>query len=195
MAARHHSFPARTPVPGKARRQRVKFVSTPVRIEEKSITGPARRKGGLIGMLMVRAPLTTLRLEYKKYYRFSFPYRIYARIFLTRRREIAGEIEIIVDAVTGKCAVNDSTTIELVESSGKLFMDGTFDMDIEEAGNTALEFAKRIVSRIGRSVPTFGAAPEPEYFYRPIWAAYYGDPQDKTCRYLPFEADGHTFKR
>lgn len=126
-----------------------------------------------------------MRLEYKKFYRFSFPYRICARIFLTRHREIAGEIEIIVDAAT----------IELVESSGRLFMDGTFDMDIDEAGHTALEFAKRIVSRIGRSVPTFGAAAEPGYFYRPIWAAYYGDPQDRACRYLPFEADGHTFKR
>lgn len=173
----------------------MELVSTPVRIEEHSIRGQARRKGGLLGMVMVRQPLSILRLEYKKYFRFAFPYEVLARIFPFRRKEIAGKMEVFVDAVSGNCAVNTVTTIELVTVEGLPFMEGAMDMEVQEAHDIAHAFGKRIVTRIGKTVPTFDECPEPEHFYRPVWIAYYGDPEDKTCRYLPFEADGHTFKR
>lgn len=173
----------------------MKLISTPVRIEENAIRGQARRKGGLLGMFTVRQPLTLLRIEYKKYYRFIFPYEILARIFPFRRREIAGNMEMLVDAISGNCAVNSGIAIELAETEGIPFMDGAMDMEVEEAHGIAYDFGKRIITRLGRSVPRFGECADPEFFYRPVWIAYYGDPKDKSCRYLPFDADGHTFKR
>ena len=146
-------------------------------------------------MIIVRPPLTLLRLEYKKFFRLVFPYDIVARVFPFRRREISGNMEIIVDAISGSCAVNNAVSIELIPAKGKLFMDGTMDMEVQEAHDIAITFGRRIVTRLGRSVPHFGDCLEPEFFYRPYWIAYYGNPENKKCRYLPFEADGHAFKR
>lgn len=58
----------------------------------------------------------------------------------------------------------------------------------------AEDFARRIVMRMCRNLPTFGEA-SCETFFRPYWMAYYGQPDGEKPRYLPFEADGLTFKR
>ena len=174
----------------------MELISTPVRIAEADIKGQAKRKGGLIGLVMLAgSPLTLLRVEYKKYFRFFFPYEIVARVFPFRRREFNGDMEIIVDAISGSCAVNNAVDIELIQVEGHVFMDGTLDMEMQEAHDIAIEFGRRVLTRLGRSVPHFGECLEPDVFYRPFWIAYYGDPKDKKCRYLPFGADGHAFKR
>ena len=63
-----------------------------------------------------------------------------------------------------------------------------------EAGERAKNFARRVVMRLCRNLPHFGDV-RCESFFRPYWIAYYRDPQGTRPRYLPFEADGLTFKR
>lgn len=173
----------------------MELISTPVRIPEEKIRGKAKGKGGLIGkVLLWKQPMTLLRLEYLKFYRFAFSYDVTVRVFPAKKRDLTGKIEIIVDAMTGKCAVND-IHIDLCETEGRHFMDGRFDMEVPPAHDLAQGFAKRIVMRLTKGTPIFGECLEPEYFYRPYYIAYYGDPEDKACRFLHFEADGHTFKR
>jgi len=164
-------------------------------VPEADIHKVAKGKGGLLGKLFVRAPLTELRVEYKKYYRCVFTYAVNAKLFLFKRKEIQGKIEIIVDAFSGKCGVNNSYPFSLEKVEGRLFLDGKYDMSENEAHAAAFEFARRVVLRLARSAAEFGEYSKPECFYRPHWMAYYGDPKEKDCRYLPFEADGHTIKR
>lgn len=170
------------------------FSATPVRVSKESVLPQAKGKGGLLGRLFVRESLFQLILEYKKYYVIRLPYTIEARKFPFRRRTMDGALSIVVDALQGGCAVKDSD-IPLEQAEGPIFQEGVNDMDEEEAVTTARNFAAKILLRLCRNFPTFGEA-EIDFFYRPHWMAYYGDPRNcAKPRYLPYEADGMTFRR
>lgn len=173
----------------------MEFVSTPVCLPEEAIHKKARGKGGLLGKIVLfKRPLTLLRLEYLKFYRMTLPYDVTVRVFPAKRRELTGSIEVIVDAMTGKCAVNNGP-IHLEKAEGSPFMDGRYDVGTDEALQIAENFANRIVTRLTKGIPRFGECEAPEYFYRPHYIAYYGEPESPDCRFLHFEADGQTFKR
>ncbi len=173
----------------------MEMVGTSVCVREDQIRRKAAGKGGLLGkLLLFGTPLTLLRLEYLKYYRVPLGYEVSTRVFPARRKELSGSLEVIVEAMTGKCAMNNAS-VALQTVTGLRFMDGRYDLKEEEALQLAKNFAVRVVTRLAKGVPRFHERCAVEAFYRPHYIAYYGNPEDKNCRYLPFEADGQTFKR
>ena len=170
------------------------FSATPVRASKESVLPQARGKGGLLGKLIVRESLFQVTLEYKKYYLVYLPYTIEARKFPFRKKNMDGRLVVVVDALSGSCGVKEKE-IELEQAEGVIFQNGINDMSESEAATTARDFANRILLRLCRNFPTFGEL-EIDFFYRPHWMAYYGDPATSAKpRYLPFEADGLTFRR
>lgn len=169
------------------------MMATPVTVSREEALKKARGKGGLLGRIFVRKPLTEIRLEYVRFYMVTLPYAVEARRFPFRRHETGGVMSVAVNALYGRCAVKD-TELVLESVQGEHFQNGCFEMDRLEAEKSAMDFARRIVMRMCRNLPRFGEAGA-ETFFRPYWMAYYGSPEGKDARYLPFEADGLTFKR
>lgn len=172
------------------------MLATPLTLAKDDILRAARGKGGLLGKLFVHAPLTEIRLEYVRFFLVRLPYAVEARKFPFRRHDTSGVMSVAVNALFGKCAMQDAK-FTLAPVQGAHFQDGKFEMDETEARESAKSFAQRIVMRLCRNLPRFGKEDEIgcECFFRPYWIAYYGDPQGERPRYLPFEADGLTFKR
>ena len=169
------------------------MMATPLALDREDILRAARGKGGLLGRLFVRAPLTEIRLEYVTFLLVLLPYTVEARKFPFRRHDAAGIMSVAVNTLFGTCAMKDAE-LTLAPVDGVHFQGGTFEMDETEAGECAKNFARRVVMRLCRNLPHFGEV-RCESFFRPYWIAYYGDPQGTRPRYLPFEADGLTFKR
>ncbi len=169
------------------------MTATALTLAKDDILRTARGKGGLLGKLFVRAPLTEVRLEYVRFFLVRLPYSVEARKFPFRKHDTGGVMSVAVNALYGKCAMKD-TEFTLAPVEGVHFQNGKFEMDEAEACESAKSFAQRIVMRLCRNLPRFGEV-ECESFFRPYWMAYYGDPQSEQPRYLPFEADGLTFKR
>lgn len=168
--------------------------ATSLEIAQESIHKVAQGKGGLLGKFFVRDPLFCINLEYKKFYCATLPYDVVARRFPFRRHPLSGSIDIIVDALMGKSAVREEPLV-LETVQGEVFQNGLHDMDEAEAIQTASEYAKRIIFRMCKNLPVFGQG-SAAFFFRPHWMAYYGDPgQARNPRYLPFEADGKSFRR
>ena len=169
------------------------MMATPLTLDRRDILRAARSKGGLLGRLFVRAPLTELRLEYVRFFLVRLPYSVEARKFHFRKHDTDGAMFVAVNALYGKCAMKD-TEFTLAPVDGIHFQGGMFEMNEAEAGERAKNFARRVVMRLCRNLPHFGDV-RCESFFRPYWIAYYRDPQGTRPRYLPFEADGLTFKR
>ena len=169
------------------------MLATPVTLSREEILRRAKGEGGLLGRLFVRQPLTELRLEYVRFYMVRLPYDVEARRFPFRRHETGGVMSVAVNALYGRCAMKD-TELALAPVQGGHFQNGRFEMAGGEAEELAMNFARRIIMRMCRNLPRFGAV-EHETFFRPYWMAYYGDPESQDTRYLPFEADGLTLKR
>ena len=169
------------------------MMATPVTLAREEVLRRAKGKGGLLGRLFVRAPLTELRLEYVRFYMIRLPYEVEARRFPFRRHETGGVMSVAVNALYGRCAVKD-TELALAPVQGEHFQGGRFEMEAGEADELAMNFARRIIMRMCRNLPRFGEV-QHETFFRPYWMAYYGRPDGVNPRYLPFEADGLTFKR
>lgn len=169
------------------------MMATPVALAREKVVRRAEGKGGLLGRLFVRKPLTELRLEYVRFYMCSLPYTVEARRFPFRRHETGGVMNVAVNALYGSCAVKDAELV-LAPVQGEHFQNGCFEMEDREAAEAAVNFARRIIMRMCRNLPTFGEIGV-ETFFRPYWMAYYGSAEGKEARYLPFEADGLTFKR
>lgn len=169
------------------------MMATPVTLAREEVLRRAKGKGGLLGRLFVREPLTELRLEYVRFYMIRLPYEVEARRFPFRRHETGGVMSVAVNALYGRCAVKD-TDLVLAPVQGEHFQGGRFEMEAGEADELAMNFARRIIMRMCRNLPRFGEV-QHETFFRPYWMAYYGRPDGVNPRYLPFEADGLTFKR
>lgn len=169
------------------------MMATPVTLAREEVMRTARRKGGLLGRCLVREPLADVRLEYVRFYMVSLPYTVEARRFPFRRHETGGIMSVAVNALYGSCAMKD-TALCLASVQGEHFQNGCFEMERREAEEAAMNFARRIVMRLCRNLPKFGEIGV-ETFFRPYWMAYYGSTEGKEARYLPFEADGLTFKR
>ncbi len=169
------------------------MMATPVTVAQSSILRTAQFRGGILGRLLVRQPLTEIRLEYLRFYLVRLPYAVEARRFPFRRHESEGVMTVVVNALYGRCAVKD-TDLQLAPVQGMHFQDGKFEMNGREAAECASDFARRIIMRMCRNLPSFGES-SCETFFRPYWMAYYGRPEEESPRYLPFEADGLTFKR
>ncbi len=171
----------------------VDMMATPVTLDKERIRRTAEARGGLLGRLFVREPLAEIRLEYVRFYMVRLAYTVEARRFPFRRHDTGGVMTVAVNALYGRCAVKD-TDMRLVPVQGEHFQGGRFEMESGEAVESAMNFARRIVMRMCRNLPVFGEV-GCETFFRPYWMAYYGRPDGKNPRYLPFEADGLTFKR
>ncbi len=169
------------------------MMATPVTLAREEAFRRAAGKGGLLGRIFVQKPLTELRLEYVRFYMVTLRYAVEARRFPFRRHETGGVMSVAVNALYGRCAMKD-TDLVLASVQGEHFQNGRFEMESGEAGEAAMNFARRIVMRMCRNLLTFGEMGV-ETFFRPYWMAYYGSPEGKEARYLPFEADGLTFKR
>ena len=169
------------------------MMATPVAVARTSILRTTQFRGGIQGRILVRQLLTDIRLEYVRFYMVRLPYSVEARRFPFRRHATEGVMTVIVNALYGRCAVKD-TDLQLAPVQGGHFQQGKFELNGQEAVECAEDFARRIVMRMCRNLPTFGEA-SCETFFRPYWMAYYGQPDGEKPRYLPFEADGLTFKR
>lgn len=169
------------------------MMATPVTVAQTSILRTAEFRGGILGRILVRQPLTEIRLEYVRFYVVCLPYAVEARRFPFRRHRTEGVMNVVVNALYGRCAMKD-TDLQLASVQGGHFQEGKFELQEQEAVECAENFARRIVMRMCRNLPSFGVA-SCETFFRPYWMAYYGRPDGEKPRYLPFEADGLTFKR
>lgn len=169
------------------------MMATPVTVAQSSILRTAQARGGLLGRLLVRQPLTEIRLEYVRFYLVRLPYAVEARKFPFRRHDTGGVMTLVVNSLYGRCAVKD-TDLQLAPVQGTHFQNGKFEMSGQEAEECASDFARRLIMRMCRNLPSFKEA-SCETFFRPYWMAYYGQPDGEKPRYLPFEADGLTFKR
>lgn len=170
--------------------------ATPIIISRQSIEKQAKKKGGLLGMLIVREPLFELTLEYRKFFYITLEHNVLARKFPFRKHQISGSLDIVVDAMFDKCSVKEKNEPFILDDvEGKEFQNGIHDMQDSQALECAQKFASRIIFRMCKNLPTF-TQHNISYFYRPFWMAYYGDKTIiKNPRYLPFEADGKAFVR
>lgn len=170
--------------------------ATPIIISQESIEIQAKKKGGLLGRLFVREPLFEVNLEYRKFFSINLEHTVVARKFPFGKHEISGSINIIVDAMFDKCGVKEiSESLILEDIEGIEFQNGKHDMTDNQAIDCAQKYARRIIFRICKNLPTF-TTNHVSYFYRPFWIAYYGNPNaTKNPRYLPYEADGKSFAR
>jgi hypothetical protein len=172
----------------------MELLVTPLVFPQENFIKEAKRKGGLLGRLLVREPFYQMTLEYKAYYRVSLPHYIEARRVFTPKKKVSGTAHMIVDAETGKCAVI-TETLDLTPASGKVFQYVQAQISPEEAIDVAKRYANKVLLRLSGGMPVFKDHSIIE-FYRPHWIAYYGDPTECTNpRYLPFEADGLSFNR
>jgi len=170
--------------------------ATPITISRENIEIKAKKKGGLLGMLIVREPLFEVALEYRKFFIISLEYEVVARKFPFGKHDIAGSLDIVVDAMFDKCCVKEKNEPFILEDiEGKKFQNGIHDMEDAEAVECAQKFSSRIIFRKCKNFPTF-TENIIAHFYRPFWMAYYGNPAlIKNPRYLPYEADGKAFVR
>ncbi|MFZ7103866.1 MAG: hypothetical protein ACOWWO_14610 [Peptococcaceae bacterium] len=172
----------------------MELLSTPLQIPQEKFIEQAQGKGGLLGRMIVKEDLHDLKLEYWGCYKITLTYELDTRKFIFGKKKIAGIIEMVVDGRTGSCAVL-TEKLTIVRARGNIFSKGCFSIKQEEAVQRARQYATRILFRRYRGLPSFCKS-ETATFYRPFWIAYYGNPQEcSKPRFLPFEADGMTFKR
>ena len=81
------------------------MMATPLALDREDILRAARGKGGLLGRLFVRAPLTEIRLEYVRFLLVLLPYTVEARKFPFRRHDAAGIMSVAVNTLFGTCAM------------------------------------------------------------------------------------------
>ena len=99
------------------------MMATPVTVAQSSILRTAQFRGGILGRLLVRQPLTEIRLEYLRFYLVRLPYAVEARRFPFRRHESEGVMTVVVNALYGRCAVKD-TDLQLAPVQGMHFQIG-----------------------------------------------------------------------
>lgn len=169
------------------------MMATPLALDREDILRAARGKGGLLGRLFVRAPLTEIRLEYVRFLLVLLPYTVEARKFPFRRHDAAGIMSVAVNTLFGTCAMKDAE-LTLAPVDGVHFQGGTFEMDETEAGECAKNFARRVVMA---AVPQSAALRRSAVrkLFPPVLDSVLRRSQGTRPRYLPFEADGLTFKR
>ena len=114
------------------------MLATPVTLSREEILRRAKGKGGLLGRLFVRQPLTELRLEYVRFYMVRLPYDVEARRFPFRRHETGGVMSVAVNALYGRCAMKD-TELALAPVQGGHFQNGRFEMAGGEAEELAIK--------------------------------------------------------
>ncbi|MFZ5945832.1 MAG: hypothetical protein ACOYVD_17205 [Bacillota bacterium] len=172
----------------------MELLSTPLQIPKEKFIKQAQNKGGLLGKLMVKEDLHDFILEYWGYYKITLYYELDTRKFIFGKKKISGIIEMIVDGRSGSCAVS-TEEVKMVKVKGNTFSNGCFNIDKADAIGRARHYATRILFRRYRGLASFNKS-EVSIFYRPFWIAYYGNPHEcSNPRFLPFEADGMTFKR
>ena len=101
------------------------MMATPLALDREDILRAARGKGGLLGRLFVRAPLTEIRLEYVRFLLVLLPYTVEARKFPFRRHDAAGIMSVAVNTLFGTCAMKDAE-LTLAPVDGVHFQGGTF---------------------------------------------------------------------
>lgn len=99
------------------------MMATPVAVARTSILRTAQFRGGILGRILVRQPLTDIRLEYVRFYMVRLPYSVEARRFPFRRHATEGVMTVIVNALYGRCAVKD-TDLQLAPVQGGTFPAG-----------------------------------------------------------------------
>ena len=107
------------------------MMATPLALDREDILRAARGKGGLLGRLFVRAPLTEIRLEYVRFLLVLLPYTVEARKFPFRRHDAAGIMSVAVNTLFGTCAMKDAE-LTLAPVDGVHFQGGTFEMDAQK---------------------------------------------------------------
>jgi len=172
----------------------MEILSTSIQLPKERFIKQAEKKGGLLGKMIVKEDLHDFKLEYWGYYRITLSYELATRKFIFGKKNLSGVIEMIVDGRGGSCAVL-TEELKIVKAKGTLFSNGCFNITEQDAIQRAQHYATRILFRRYRGLPSFKNY-NVSTFYRPFWIAYYGNPQEcSNPRFLPFEADGMTFKR
>lgn len=145
----------------------------------------ARKKGGLLGKILIRRKLTSLELLYFPFYLVTMKIGHKVRI-----SKIPDMLKVIVDGSSGRCVLVDAELqLHPLENTVKREPE---QFSTEEVIRYAGKHANRYLIKVRRNAAVFKDETVIT-FYRPYWLAFYGDRStEKKVWYLPFEADGYS---
>lgn len=163
----------------------MKILRTECKMTEEAALAAAEKKGGFVGKLLVRDPLTELRMHYFPFKMVTFPVQ-HRPLFKPVRNT---QVTVACDMTTGAAILCDKP-LDLEETEAREDMLEECSIKDDRAFNSAHRLAYRLVRKhvFGRSQLN---EHQSQMFYRPYWLAIYGEMvEGNRVRYMPMPADG-----
>lgn len=166
------------------------ILASPLAMLKSEASALARKKGGILGRIIVRQDLHELELHYFPFFKVLLAVNIAGRkLPFLPKKTAKTSVHILVSGTTGSASV-----IQEFPALEPICAEACNLVEVLVSEEKILEHATKCVNKyVIRSTRTLPAVKDSQIdlFYRPYWVAYYGQKvEGQKIHYLPIQADG-----